>query len=46
LVAAGVRSILNFAPVRLRVPKDVRIQNVDLSIELEHLSFHLAQGMR
>ena len=46
LVAAGVRAILNFAPVRLKVPRDVRLQNVDLSIELENLSFHLAQGSR
>jgi redox-sensing transcriptional repressor len=46
LVASGVRAILNFAPVRLNVPKDVRLQNVDLSIELENLSFHLAQGGR
>jgi redox-sensing transcriptional repressor len=44
LVAAGVRAILNFAPARLKVPRDVRLQNVDLSIELENLSFHLAQG--
>ncbi len=46
LVAAGVRAILNFAPARLKVPKDVRLQNVDLSIELENLSFHLAQTSR
>jgi redox-sensing transcriptional repressor len=46
LVAAGVRAILNFAPTRVRVPRDVRLQNVDLSIELENLSFHLAQGAR
>jgi redox-sensing transcriptional repressor len=46
LVAAGVRAILNFAPTRLKVPRDVRLQNVDLSIELENLSFHLAQGAR
>jgi redox-sensing transcriptional repressor len=46
LVAAGIRAILNFAPIRLKVPKDVRLQNVDLSIELENLSFHLAQGAR
>ena len=46
LVAAGIRAILNFAPTRLAVPKDVRLQNVDLSIELENLSFHLAQGLR
>ena len=46
LVAAGVRAILNFAPARVKVARDVRLQNVDLSIELEHLSFHLAQGPR
>ncbi len=46
LVASGVKAILNFAPTRLRVPKDVRLKNVDLSIELETLSFALAQGSR
>jgi redox-sensing transcriptional repressor len=46
LVAAGVRAILNFAPARVTVPREVRLQNVDLSIELENLSFHLAQGSR
>ena len=46
LVAAGVRAILNFAPARLKVPREVRLQNVDLSIELEHLSFHLTHGGR
>src|SRR3990170_2673941 len=37
LVAAGVKSILNFAPTRLKVGKDVRLKNVDLTIELENL---------
>jgi redox-sensing transcriptional repressor len=46
LVAAGVRGILNFAPSRIKVGKDVRLKNVDLSIELETLSFYLAQGSR
>ena len=46
LVAAGIRAILNFAPARLRVPRDVRLKNVDLSIELETLSFYLAKGGR
>ncbi len=45
-VAAGIKTILNFAPARLKVPKDVRLKNVDLSIELETLSFALAQGSR
>ncbi|MBI3627988.1 MAG: redox-sensing transcriptional repressor Rex, partial [Candidatus Rokubacteria bacterium] len=46
LVAAGIRSVLNFAPSRIRVPRDVRLKDVDLSIELETLSFYLAQGTR
>jgi len=46
LVGAGIRAILNFAPARLKVPREVRLQNVDLSIELETLSFYLAQGSR
>ncbi|HXG03288.1 MAG TPA: redox-sensing transcriptional repressor Rex [Candidatus Binatia bacterium] len=46
LVVAGIRAILNFAPTRLRVPRDVRLKDVDLSIELETLSFYLARGSR
>lgn len=46
LVASGIKAILNFAPVRLKVAKDVRLKNVDLSIELESLSFAIAQGSR
>jgi redox-sensing transcriptional repressor len=40
LVAAGVTSILNFAPVVLNVPAGVDLRKVDLSIELQILSFH------
>jgi len=46
LVAAGIKAVLNFAPGRLRTAKDVRLKNVDLAIELESLSFYLAQGSR
>ncbi|MBI4255857.1 MAG: redox-sensing transcriptional repressor Rex [Candidatus Rokubacteria bacterium] len=46
LVAAGLKAVLNFAPARLKTPKDVRLKNVDLSIELETLSFYLAKGSR
>ena len=46
LVAAGIKAVLNFAPTRLRVTRDVRLKNVDLSIELEALSFYLAKGGR
>jgi redox-sensing transcriptional repressor len=40
LVAAGVTSILNFAPVVLNVPDGVDLRKVDLSIELQILAFH------
>jgi redox-sensing transcriptional repressor len=40
LVAAGVTSILNFAPVVLAVPSGVDVRKVDLSIELQILAFH------
>ena len=40
LVAAGVNSILNFAPAVLNVPPEVSIRKVDLSIELQILSFY------
>jgi len=46
LVASGIKAILNFAPARLKVHKDVRVKHVDLSIELETLSFYLGQGIR
>ena len=40
LVAAGVTSVLNFAPAVLSVPYGVDLRKVDLSIELQILSFH------
>ena len=40
LVAAGVTSILNFAPTVLSVPPGVDVRKVDLSIELQILAYH------
>ena len=40
LVAAGVSSILNFAPSHLVVPAEVEVRQVDLSTELQILAFH------
>jgi redox-sensing transcriptional repressor len=40
LVAAGVRSVLNFAPAVLAVPDGVVVRKVDLSTELQILAFH------
>ena len=40
LVAAGVTSILNFAPAHVQVPPGISLRKVDLSTELQILSFH------
>jgi redox-sensing transcriptional repressor len=40
MVAAGIRSILNFAPAMLSVPEAVTIRKVDLAIELQILSYY------
>jgi redox-sensing transcriptional repressor len=45
LVAAGVRSILNFAPAMVTVPTDVALRQVDLAVELQILSFHGRQWL-
>lgn len=41
LIAAGVRGILNFTPVRLAVPPEVQVQNIDLTRELQTLVYFL-----
>ncbi len=43
MVDAGIRSILNFAPVLIAVPEGVSLRKVDLSIELQILSFYQQQ---
>ena len=40
LVDAGVTAILNFAPVHIDVPDPVTVRKVDLSVELQILSFY------
>ncbi|HWL45317.1 MAG TPA: redox-sensing transcriptional repressor Rex [Ilumatobacter sp.] len=40
LVAAGITSVLNFAPVVLNVPVGVTVRKVDLAVELQILSYH------
>jgi redox-sensing transcriptional repressor len=44
VIKAGVRAILNFAPVKLRVPDHVALKNVNMAVELEGLSFALANS--
>ncbi|HQV58429.1 MAG TPA: redox-sensing transcriptional repressor Rex, partial [Ilumatobacteraceae bacterium] len=40
MVAAGITSILNFAPVMLAVPREVQVRKVDLALELQILCYH------
>jgi len=42
LIEAGIKAILNFSPRVLKVPNSVILRNVDLSVNLEVLSFNLA----
>ncbi len=46
LVAAGLTSILNFAPVVLAVPEGVEVRKVDLATELQILAFHEQRRIR
>lgn len=41
-VDAGLRAVLNFAPSPAIVPRGVKLKNVDLTVSLEGLAFHLA----
>lgn len=41
VVKAGIKAILNFAPLNLKVPSDVFLRNENMSMELEYLSFAL-----
>jgi redox-sensing transcriptional repressor len=41
LVSCGIQGILNFSPIMLEVPADVTVNNVDLALELEHLSYFI-----
>ncbi len=43
LVAVGIVGIMNFAPTVLHVPEEVVVNNVNLAIELENLSFFIQQ---
>jgi redox-sensing transcriptional repressor len=44
LAAAGIRGVLNFAPVLLRLPPRVKLVSVDLAIQLEQLAFLIQHG--
>jgi redox-sensing transcriptional repressor len=41
LSAAGIRGILNFAPVQIQIEDNLRIENVDFTVKLDNLAYHL-----
>ena len=41
LVEAGVQAILNYAPVNLTVPLDVKVQHIDPAVHLQHMTYYL-----
>ncbi|HZS10211.1 MAG TPA: redox-sensing transcriptional repressor Rex [Blastocatellia bacterium] len=43
VIDAGIKAVLNFAPVLLKPPPGVKIKNVDMTISLESLSYFLAR---
>jgi redox-sensing transcriptional repressor len=42
LVAAGIRGLLNFAPVSINVPPEIALNAVDLAVQLEQISFQVS----
>ena|SRR5438046_3759865 len=46
LVQAGVRAVLNFAPRKLTVPRNVTLRDVNMAVELESLAFALRVGTK
>ncbi|TFB08687.1 redox-sensing transcriptional repressor Rex [Candidatus Atribacteria bacterium MT.SAG.1] len=42
MVRGGIKAILNFAPTHIILPPEIKIHNVDLSIEFEGLTYYLS----
>ncbi len=42
LVQAGIKSILNYAPININVPSSVRVQYIDPAVHLQRMSYYLA----
>ena len=43
VIKAGIKAVMNFAPVALKASKDVKLKTIDLTTSLESLSYFLAQ---
>ncbi|MCS7055191.1 MAG: redox-sensing transcriptional repressor Rex [Thermoflexales bacterium] len=41
-IAAGIKAILNYAPINLSVPDHIRVENIDPVLHLQHMTYYLA----
>ncbi len=46
LVAGGIKGILNFAPIKVKVPESITLRNVSITSELDNLAYLLTQKKR
>ncbi|HBU68922.1 MAG TPA: redox-sensing transcriptional repressor Rex [Elusimicrobia bacterium] len=42
-VNSGIKSIMNFAPVHLKLPENVKVRHIDMTVEIERLSFMISR---
>jgi len=43
-ISAGVKALLNFAPIQLQVPEGMAVENVDFTVKLDNLAYHLTMA--
>ena len=41
VVAAGIKAVLNYAPIKLKVPEHVKLHSADVSLDLHQVAYHL-----
>lgn len=46
LVSGGIKGILNFAPIKVKVPESITLRNVSITSELDNLAYLLTQKKR
>lgn len=44
MIAAGIRGILNYAPINLQVPHGVRVRYIDPVLSMQSMTYHLKDG--
>jgi redox-sensing transcriptional repressor len=43
LINAGIKAILNFSPVQVRQPEGCLVENVDFTVKIDDLAYHLSK---